>query len=135
MDETDFRRLTEISPASVRIRRFMADLAGEMARADLSISMAGYNTCMDILAAEVPALVLPFQQNREQRLRAERLAERGAMRVLGMEDLRPERLAGVIQETLASDLPRDHGIRTDGAERFARWVEQGFPETQENMER
>src|SRR5690606_2269711 len=72
MDETDFRRLTEISPASVRIRRFMADLAGEMARADLSISMAGYNTCMDILAAEVPALVLPFQQNREQRLRAER---------------------------------------------------------------
>ena len=44
----------------------------------------------------VPALVWPFPQNREQRLRAGRLADLGVIGVLADEDLRPDRLAGMM---------------------------------------
>ena len=54
--------------------RFTNEFLSFLAAADLSISMAGYNTCMNVLAAGVTALVWPFGQNREQRLRGEKLA-------------------------------------------------------------
>ena len=38
-------------------------------RAALSISLAGYNTLMDILATRTPALVYPYMANREQNMR------------------------------------------------------------------
>ena len=72
------------------------------AAADLSVSMGGYNTTMNILASGVPALVWPFGQNREQRLRAERLADLGALRVLEDEDLHPDRLAVIMDQWISS---------------------------------
>lgn len=66
----------------IHLLPFSSDFLSELAAADLSISMAGYNTCMDVLSARVPALVHPFAQNREQAMRAERLERGGALRVL-----------------------------------------------------
>ena len=107
-----------------QVERFTGEFVSFLAAADLSISMAGYNTCMNLLVAEVPALVWPFAQNREQRLRAERLAALGALRVLNDEDLEPDRLAVLMEETMAS--PR-RGCRAvvnlDGAAGTVRWLE------------
>ena len=54
----------------VRIAKFTPDFLSFLAAADVSISMAGYNTTMNILATGVPALVWPFAANREQERRA-----------------------------------------------------------------
>jgi predicted glycosyltransferase len=79
---------------------------------------------MNLLAAEVPALVWPFAQNREQRLRAERLAGLGALRVLNDGDLEPGRLAVLMEEAMASETggPRD-AVNLDGAAESVRWLE------------
>ena len=82
------------------VDRFTENFSDWLAAADLSISMAGYNTSMNILAAGVPALMLPFTQNREQRLRVERLAIDHPIRLLHPEDLSAERLLPIIRTQL-----------------------------------
>jgi predicted glycosyltransferase len=67
-------------------------------QADLSISMAGYNTCMDILSAGVRALVWPFNEheNDEQTRRARKLEELGYVSLLDPARLEPDYLASEI---------------------------------------
>jgi len=93
MPEAEKSLLRRESCAAVQVADFSPDLRSWLRAADLSVSMAGYNTCMDILATGVPALVWPFAQNREQGLRARVLAARGALWVLDREELLPGRLA------------------------------------------
>ena len=84
LEKADEKRMGFIASGDPRIRfvPFSFDFVSELSMADLSISMAGYNTCMDILSSGVPALVYPFPQNREQGIRAARLEEFGALKVL-----------------------------------------------------
>ena len=77
LDEPDFDALLCNKVPRLEISRFTPDFPAWLAAADLSISMAGYNTCMDILSARIKALVYPFRQNREQSLRATRLEQAG----------------------------------------------------------
>ena len=108
----------------VQLERFTADFLSYLAAADLSISMAGYNTCMNILAAGVPSLVFPFAQNREQRIRAEKFAALGGLRLLREEDLEPSRLATLMAEVLNSGIkPVRVPVNLDGARETARWLE------------
>jgi predicted glycosyltransferase len=85
--------------------------------------MAGYNTSMDILAAKVPALVWPFSENQEQRLRAERLASLGALRILDDEDIRPEKMAAIMTQTLLRSPHMMADVNLEGAENTAKWLE------------
>ena len=78
------------------VEQFTDHFIDWLAAADLSVSMAGYNTSMNILAAGVPALMLPFDQNREQRLRVERLIADHPVYILDQADLDPGRLAGLV---------------------------------------
>jgi predicted glycosyltransferase len=78
---------------------------------------------MNILAAKVPALVWPFSQNREQRLRAERLSEKGTMRVLVKDDLKPSRLADVMNQMLSQPSIPKWDIDLDGANKTAKWIQ------------
>jgi predicted glycosyltransferase len=84
--------------------------------------MAGYNTCMNIAAARVPALVWPFPQNREQGLRAVRLAELGILQVLSEEDLHPPRLCAIMRQGITLRSRSVSGIDLNGAENTARWL-------------
>jgi predicted glycosyltransferase len=79
---------------------FSPDFLAELLAADLSISMAGYNTCMDLLNTGIKALVYPFRQNREQGLRAGKLESLNLVRVI--RDLDPVSLAHTIAQALAS---------------------------------
>ncbi|MGF1568661.1 MAG: glycosyltransferase family protein [Nodosilinea sp.] len=89
------------------LRRYTPSLLAYMHQADLSISMAGYNTTMNVLTSGVRAMVLPFTGNddQEQTLRAERLAELGIVRVIRPDDLQPEPLAQGVMACLQQQPP------------------------------
>jgi predicted glycosyltransferase len=77
---------------------------------------------MNILAANVPALIWPFAENQEQRLRAESLADKAAVRALEDADLVPDRLAGLMEEMISSARRSAVRIDLDGAENTARYL-------------
>jgi predicted glycosyltransferase len=122
LDDESFFDLKSCASPAVRVERFTPDFLSFLDAADLSVSMAGYNTSMNIMAAGTPALVWPFAQNREQRLRAERLARLGGLRILTDKDLDPERLAGLMTRVLKEKEGPAGAIDLDGAEKTAAWV-------------
>jgi predicted glycosyltransferase len=122
LSEEAFERLRGTADRRVRIFRFTSDFLSYLAGADLSVSMAGYNTCMNIAAAQVPALVWPFPQNREQGLRASRLAQMGILRVLTDEELHPRRLSALMEKGIDLRSRSLVDIDLSGAENTVRWL-------------
>ncbi len=102
MEDEHMTSLQRHASDTITVERFSSDFLNRLAASDLSISMAGYNTCMNILAARVPALVWPFGENREQRLRAELFSKNYPMEILTDGDLAPSILAEKIQRFLHS---------------------------------
>lgn len=86
----------------ITVSRFAGDFLSVLRHADLSISMAGYNTCMDIIAAGIPAIVCPFtgNDNREQTIRAAKLKQAGILEIIEGPALSPAALAGMIERQL-----------------------------------
>jgi predicted glycosyltransferase len=106
----------------IEVRRFTSSFQSLMRQASLSISMAGYNTCMNILNTGTRALVWPFTGNKndEQTIRAQKLERRGLLTLLKSIDLNPEQLAGKIVATLShSPIHPPHSINTNGAQETA----------------
>jgi len=112
-----------MAPARAQVDRFTADFGAYLAAADLSVSMGGYNTTMNILAARVPALLWPFSRNREQGLRARRLADRDLLTVLQDADLQPDRLAALMAHKLAQSNRPDVRIDLNGVANTVRAIE------------
>lgn len=68
---------------NVNVRHFHADLPHLLRRADAVVSMAGYNTCTEILQSNCPAVLLPRTHPRqEQMIRAQRISALGLARTL-----------------------------------------------------
>ena len=114
--------LQNLTSDRVVVETFTSNFLAYLAGADLSISMAGYNTTMNILVARTPALVWPFPQNREQRMRAEKLADLGVLEVLRDQDLEPDHLAGAMALALSRHPPQALGFDLDGAANTAKWI-------------
>ena len=91
-----------VAQPHITMERFTPDFPAYLQQADLSLSMAGYNTCMDLVSARVRAIVYPFtgSDNQEQLMRARKLEQLGAVTVLTPEQLTPEQLAQLMQQTL-----------------------------------
>jgi predicted glycosyltransferase len=121
MESNAVRSLQEMGTDRISVSRFTSDFPAWLSAADLSVSMAGYNTCMNILAARVPSLVWPFTQNREQRLRAERISEMGGMRILEDADLESGQLAGLMLRILTERARPGDSVDLEGAEHTANW--------------
>ena len=100
---------------------FRSDFPGLLAQAQLSISQAGYNTCGDLLRTGCPAVLVPFAAGgeREQTLRAGRLAERGLAVSVDEASLDARRLAEAIGRAVAGGRRSAAGIDLDGADRTA----------------
>jgi len=81
--------------ANIKIHRYHPNFLKYMSFADLSISMAGYNTTMNILTTQVRAMILPFTGNddQEQTVRAQKLKELGIVEVIHPSELIPETFA------------------------------------------
>jgi predicted glycosyltransferase len=116
LPEADFallERAAAIDPGIV-VDRFRADFCDLLAACHVSLSQGGYNTVMELLALKTPAVIVPFAegQESEQALRAELLAERGALDMLDPKNLDPALLAATLtrraqQGALPIDLDLD----------------------------
>ncbi len=123
MDEHAMAPVAEICRRSGAILRpFSTDFEAVLAGADLSISRAGYNTVVALLAAGVRAIVLPSKKLYDQSFRAPRLHERGLAVTCEESGLSAERLAGMIADALARPAPR-HRLDLDGARTTVRIAE------------
>ena len=121
MNAAEYDELHAMRGAGMNVRRFTPRLIDHLDVADLSISLAGYNTCMNLLATGVPALVLPYSRQREQPWRVQKLMDCLPMIVLSEDDLEAERIAAIIEKGLA--LQRRAGpatVNLDGAAATAR---------------
>lgn len=92
--------LNSINSEKIHVQEFAKEFVSVLGAADLSVSMAGYNTCMNIIAAKVPALVWPFDQNREQKDRVSKLEQIFPIQRLTDEDLAPKRLGRLMEKYL-----------------------------------
>ncbi len=101
------KQMTDNNP-NVTLRRYTSRFISYMEKAGLSVSMAGYNTCMNVLTTGVPALVLPFTggDNNEQTIRAGKLQELGIVSAIHPADLEPARLAEKIIQCLKAKSPQ-----------------------------
>lgn len=124
-----FERLSKLAAVApgVTLERARPDFRELLARAGLSISQAGYNTVMDLLACRCPALVVPFaaEAESEQLFRARELERRGILSVLEEKDLSPQALAAAADRAIHRP-PQASAIDLDGAagtaDALARWA-------------
>ena len=122
MPEEEFQSLARRSGSRLQVKRFSSRFLSYLAAADLSVSMGGYNTSMNILATGVPALIWPYPGDREQGLRAARMAQLGTAGVIAERDLHPERLADLILQKIGSSATPDVQLDLNGASNTADWI-------------
>ncbi len=133
--EATLKKLTKLAKndATIRLEPARKDFRNLLHICKLSISQAGYNTVMDILASGVKTIVVPFAQGgeTEQSLRAELLKEKGRMAVIDEGTITPEGLALEIENQLnisaeQSSLP----FPLNGAENTALHLMQSYRNSQ-----
>jgi predicted glycosyltransferase len=110
-------------PEGVVIERYRADFPAMLRHCRVSLSQAGYNTVLDILAAGARAVLVPFAADREteQSLRAAWLAARGLVECVAEADLSPSALAAAIVRAVTRP-PLRATIDMQGAARSARLI-------------
>jgi predicted glycosyltransferase len=98
------------------------DFPALLGRARASISQAGYNTCVDLLRARVPAVLVPFAEGneREQTIRARAFAARNLAQMVTESELSPATLAAALDR---AEPPPDLGLSCEGAAQTAKIVE------------
>jgi len=128
LSEEVFRAFRATAPSGVVVERARPDFPSLLAGARLSISQAGYNTVLEVLATRIPAVVVPFAGSgeTEQSLRARLLGEHGAFTVLPETALSPPALAEAIGAALsrASASTGFSGLDVGGAEKTAEIIGQ-----------
>lgn len=85
----------------LRVTGFVPDLPERMARSNVVVSMAGYNTVCEILASGRPAVLVPrVTPRQEQLIRARRWTRSGRTRMIDPRRLTPEGLWEAVGELL-----------------------------------
>jgi len=105
-------------PEGITLHRFLPDFRERMAGAAVSVSQAGYNTLMDVLATRTPAVMVPFAEGgeSEQTERAEILSKEGVISLLDLDGLSAQSLAKQIDR---ASQPANVKIALDGAQKTA----------------
>ena len=100
---------------------FSPEFPAWLARSELSLSQAGYNTCVDLLAAHVPAVLCVHPSLSDQAFRAERMRAHGLAVVAGSE---PSAVVLVDGDPAgARGRPAGHRFDLGGVEQSARLLE------------
>ncbi len=121
VDEEEFRTLRRAAPRGVVVERNRPDFRALLSRCAVSVSQAGYNTVMDVLAAGAPALLIPFAGagESEQPLRARRLEQLGRVGVAGEHELDAATLARALDRLVQGGGVPALELDLDGARRCA----------------
>ena len=114
MEQDDRERLQQ---CEIDVFAFVPDLYRLLKSAWLSISLTGYNTVADIMAAGCRAIVAPQwnEKETEQLRRAELLAKRGLVTMLPHDNKTPSALNAAIETSMSAPPPDWSSIRQDGA--------------------
>ncbi len=123
MTEADLALLAADAPEKVVIERARPDFPALLAGCAVSVSQAGYNTVLDLVAAGRPAIVMPFDAGNEteQTVRAEAMERAGLARCFRLSgDFVGDAvaLADAVGEAIGSK-PPSLPINRDGAARSA----------------
>jgi predicted glycosyltransferase len=123
MDDGEFERLSAAADHGFRIRRYTRRFMDYLHAADMSVSLAGYNTCMNLMFTRVPALVYPYSRQQEQPMRVNKLINLLPIKILDEEDLHPQRLSRHIDYQLhQSRSSGSTAINMDGAANAAGFI-------------
>jgi predicted glycosyltransferase len=119
--EAGIERLRGIARPNAIVERSRVDFAALLRRAFVSISQAGYNTTMDVMASGARPVVVPFTGNgeTEQRARGQRLHAFRLAVVVDDRTLTPERLAAAVDDAGTRDGFARWDFASDGATRTA----------------
>lgn len=101
----DLRRELSAFGERVQYSGLLPNFEEVLGRSRLSLSMAGYNTVMNLLNTRTPGLVLTYDANGEQLMRASLLESRGYLGVLSPADLTAEALGARMEKALAMTYP------------------------------
>ncbi|MBV9430963.1 MAG: glycosyl transferase family 28 [Hyphomicrobiales bacterium] len=118
VQEENFTELVKEAPSNASVERARRDFPSLLNVADVSVSQAGYNTVIDILAAGARAVLVPFEEGveKEQRMRAEHLAALGRAIVVSEAELAPATLVEAIDKVMSLPQPGSAAtIMLDGA--------------------
>lgn len=121
-DDRRVLRAAAAASASTRLLEFVPDAVEFVAGAAAVVSMAGYNSVCEVLAAGRPALLVPrVRPRREQLVRAERLAGLGLVDMLHPDECGPEAIGGWLRAvTGVRLLPAPARVDLDGLARLPR---------------
>lgn len=115
--DNDFKRLKEICVSdSIQVNKFTLNFLEMMAHARLSISRAGYNTCMNLLETRTPAILVPSEPMGDQVFRARRLSELGLAEMIHQTRLTPHQVMKSILRGLSQPRTK-HNIDLNGAKK------------------
>ena len=117
------RRISSLRARAVRLRVALVEFSDHLdrliARASAVVSMAGYNTVVEVMAAGVPTLLVPRCRPRaEQWLRAQRVAPHANVVVAHPERLTGDTIAAFVDANLGSARVRA-GLDLAGLHRVA----------------
>lgn len=135
-EEERSRLLTRARGLPVHILTSVVDSLSYIGAADLVIAMAGYNTTVEILSQNKPALLVPRSgPSAEQQLRARLFAERGWVHWLPPDQLAGEALGDAAAKILTGasrtpDYPPDLRGREVAAQRLLAGLDQLRPESE-----
>ncbi|UCE53755.1 MAG: hypothetical protein JSV31_31725 [Desulfobacterales bacterium] len=130
MNSEEFEEIFASSEPGMNVHRFTLRFLDYLYAADLSVSLAGYNTCMNLLVTRVPALVIPYTREREQPLRVEKLKNFLPIRIVYDKDLESERLGKHIRQMLHNPPGfKTMNLNLNGAQNGARFLTQWIANT------
>lgn len=117
--------LREGAPANTVVEPARPDFRQMLHHAACSVSMAGYNTAMDLMQTGVPALLIPFDEGTEteQSLRARSLAGLEGIALLPSAALSPQKMAEAVAQLIAGPRRSVHQVSLDGATEAVRITE------------
>ncbi len=117
-------RAKKLQPlGSVRVYRFHRNIPALLQQVDAVVSMAGYNSCVEILQSSVPAVLLPRSfPRKEQLIRATRFAQLGWATVIPSTDPDPQELFSAVEFALSSPRKPRSGADLNGLSALCRII-------------
>ncbi|MEP3640052.1 MAG: glycosyltransferase [Paracoccaceae bacterium] len=115
-------RFAALAPDHVSVEGLRDDFQTILAHSAASISLAGYNTTLDLLQTGTPSVLVPFDKGNEveQGLRAKALSNRPGIEVCTSDKL--ENLSDYVQRALAAGPQPPRARNMDGAAETVRIV-------------
>ena len=123
--EARVAKIAEKAAKNVTVEGLRPDFRTLLARAEASVSLAGYNTALDLLQSGTPGVLVPFDEGNEveQALRAKALSELPGFSLCPSEELSGQSLASALHRLIDEGPRPARHTGMDGAHQTVRICE------------